>query len=101
MSNDSKLVTYNPSTRQLDTVPDSFESRHLTVLSIAYEPGVDAGARVNSGDEFAIVQWADNSRDTLVIPDNCAGEITSVNRNIIFENLPLEPSEWLLIFAAE
>ncbi len=101
MPNDWKPVTYIPSTRQLDTVPDAFEQRNLSVLSIAYNPGVDVGESVGPGDEFAVVQWEDNSREALTAPDNCSGKIADVNRNIVFENLPFEPSQWLLILAAE
>lgn len=101
MPNDWNPVTYNSSTRQLDTVPDSFNSQNLSVLSIAYNPGIDAGANIGPGDEFAIVQWEDNSREALAAPDNCSGTIAAVNRNIAFENLSFEPSQWLLILAAE
>ena len=95
MTDDWNPVTYNPSTRQLVAVPDEFDSRELGVLSIAYSKGIDKGASVSPGGEFATVQWEDNSRDVLIIPDNCSGTIEDVNRNILCEDLPFEP-QWLL-----
>ena len=52
------------------------------------------------GDQLAVIQWADNSLDPLLAPADCDGEIASVNRNIVFENLEFEPAEWLLILNA-
>ena len=100
MANDWKPVTYDPSTRQLSAVPESFANRNLSVLSIAWIPGIDVGTNVGPGAQLATVQWEDNSREPITAPDNCSGEIASVNRNIIFENLAFEPSEWLLILTA-
>ena len=99
MSNDWKPVTYDPDTRQLSAVPDSFANRDLTVLSIVWESGTDAGATVTPGAKLAIIQWEDNSRDPILAPENCSGKISSVNRSIMFENLAFEPAEWLLILA--
>jgi len=100
MSNGLELVAYDQSTRQLSTVPDAFKARDLNVLSIVWESGINPGAAVNSGTKLATVQWADNSREPIIAPATCAGQISSVNRNIAFENLPLEPSQWLLILSS-
>ena len=99
MPDDWKPVSYDANTRQLNTVPDAFDQRPLGVLSIVYSAEIDAGKQVQSGDEVAVVQWEDNSREPLTAPDGCAGTITDVNRNLTFENLPFAPSQWLLILA--
>ena len=99
MNDDWNPVSYDSNTRRLVTVPDAFDSRELGVLSIVYRDGIDDGASVNPGDEFATVQWEDNSREALKIPDDCSGTIEDVNRNISFEDLAFEP-QWLLSLAA-
>ena len=100
MADDEKLVTYDQDTRELRTIPDSFEARSLEVLSIVWRSGIDAGASISPGTELADIQWDDNSREPITAPDNCSGQIDSVNRNITFENLPFEPSQWLLIVSS-
>lgn len=97
MSNGSDLVTYDQNTRELSSVPESFDARGKEVLSIVWRDGIDAGADVAAGIELADVQWDDNSREVITAPDDCAGSISSVNRNIMFEDLPFAPSQWLLI----
>ena len=99
MANDWKPVTYDPATRQLSAVPPAFAGRALSVLSIVWQPGIEAGTRISAGDALATIQWEDNSREPFSAPDNCAGVITSVNRNIMFENLEFEPADWLLILS--
>ena len=99
MPNDWKPVSYDQNTRQLSAVPDSFTQRNLGVLSIVWNPGIDVGASISPGTELAVIQWEDNSRDPITAPENCSGNIGSVNRNIIFENLAFEPSVWLLILS--
>ncbi len=97
MADDEGLVTYDRNSRELRTVPASFEARGKEVLSIVWRPGIDVGARINPGTELADIQWDDNSREPITAPEHCAGRIDSVNRDIAFENLPFEPSQWLLI----
>ena len=97
MSNDSKLVTYSQKTRQLSAVPDGFAAQNMSVLSIVWKSGIDAGADISPGTELADIQWEDNSRSSIAAPDGCSGQIASVNRHIMFENLAFEPSQWLLI----
>lgn len=97
MSNGPDLVTYDEDTRELSSVPDSFDARGREVLSIAWRPGVNAGADVTAGMELADIQWDDNSLEAITAPDDCVGQISSVNRNIMFEDLPFAPSQWLLI----
>jgi hypothetical protein len=96
-----KPVTYDPDTRQLSAIPASFADRDLSVLSIVWESGIDAGFSVSPGDELAIIQWEDNSREAILAPEECGGSILAVNRNIMFEDLPYEPAIWLIVFAGE
>ena len=100
MSNGPELVSYDENTRELGSVPDSFSDRGKEVLSIVWRPGIDAGTDITAGTELADIQWDDNSREAVVAPDGCGGRITSVNRNIIFEDLPFPPSQWFLILDA-
>lgn len=97
MADGENLVTYNQDTRELRTIPDSFAARSLEVLSIVWRSGIDAGASISPGTVLADIQWEDNSREPITAPDSCSGQIHSVNRNITFENLPFEPSQWLMI----
>ena len=97
MAGDQNLVTYDRDTRELRSVPNSFEARGREVLSVVWRPGIDAGARIAPGTELADIQWDDNSREPITAPNRCSGKIDSVNRDITFENLPFEPSQWLLI----
>lgn len=90
------LVTYDPTNRELRTVPEAFAARDLGVLSVVWRSDVDPGAQVEPGTELADIQWQDNSRGVLTAPDGCAGQISTVNRNIAFENLPFPPSQVLL-----
>ena len=92
MADDWQPVTYDPATRQLSAVPASFAARPLGVLSIVWRSGIESGANVAPGDELGTIQWEDNSRETFSAPDNCAGQIASVNRDIMFENLEFEPA---------
>ena len=97
MSNGSELVTYDQNTKQLSSVPGAFAARNLSVVSIVW--GVDAGDNVNPGMKVATIQWEDNSREPMTTSADCSGDVSSVNRNIVFENLYLEPSQWLLILS--
>ena len=99
MSNGSDLTTYDANTRQLSSVPDAFAARGLSVLSIVWKAGIDPGANVAPGTALATIQWENNSREQITAPDTCAGQVSSVNRNITFENLPFPPSQWLLILS--
>ena len=101
MANNWIPVTYDPASRQLSTIPDSFASRDLSVLAIVWKSGIDVGASVAPGTELAVIQWEDNSRKTFKAPENCTGEITSVNRNIMFADLAFEPAVWLLILSQD
>lgn len=101
MNSDWKPVTYDSDTRQLSAIPAAFAARDLNVLSIVWKPGIDAGSAVTPGTELADIQWEDNSRETFAAPENCTGEIASVNRNIMFENLAFEPACWLLLLQEE
>ena len=96
---DAGLVTYDPATSQLNTVPTAFAERPQNVLSIIWRPGIDPGHEVHAGDEVGDIQWADNSREPIVAPDECSGSIASVNRNIPYAELPFTPSQWLLILS--
>ena len=100
MANDEDLVSYDQDSRELRSVPDSFRARSREVLSIVWRSGIDAGATISTGTELADIQWDDNSREPVTAPNNCSGQIDSVNRNITFENLPFEPSQWLLIMSS-
>jgi len=97
---DDELVAYDQGTGELRSNPRSFDGRGMEVLSIVWRAGIDAGATVGPGTELADVQWDDNSREPIIAPDNCSGRIDSVNRDIMFENLPFEPSQWLLIVSS-
>lgn len=101
MADDWKPVTYDPDTRQLSAVPAAFAGRPLSVLSIVWRSGIKAGTSIAPGDALATIQWEDNSRELFSAPENCAGKIASVNRNIMFENLEFEPADWLLILSED
>ena len=94
---DWKPVSFDPNTRQLSVIPDAFKKRPLGVLSIIWKDGIDAGATVAPGSELADIQWEDNTLELIVAPEDCAGDIDSVNRNIVFEDLEFSPAIWLLV----
>lgn len=100
MSNGQELVTYDENTRELSSVPDSFNERGKEVLSIVWKAEMQAGTDIATGAEIAEIQWDDNSREPIFAPGGCGGKISSVNRNIRFEDLPFAPSQWLLILSS-
>lgn len=101
MTNGNDLVSYDQAAMQLSATPASFAARPMSVLSIVWKRGIRKDAVVAAGDELGTIQWEDNSRESFSAPANCAGTISAVNRDIMFENLEFEPAEWLLILQAE
>lgn len=90
------LVSFDEASGELRSVPDAFDERGLSVLSIIWRPGIDT-VTVGPGTAVADVQWEDNTREAIEAPEGCSGTVSSVNRNITFENLPFAPSQWLMI----
>ena len=100
MPDDWTPVSYDPNTHQLNAVPDAFVARPLGVLSIIWKDGIDKGATIGPGTELADIQWEDNTLESIAAPHNCSGNIDSVNRNIVFENLEHKPAIWLLVLSS-
>ena len=92
----SDLITYVPANKELLTVPEAFARRDKSVLSWVWRQPINIGNRLKAGDEIADIQWEDNTKEVIIAPSDCSGEISAVNRNISFENLRYPPSQVLL-----
>ena len=90
------LITYEETNKVLLTVPEAFEKRRDTVVALVWKPGIDVGKTISPGTVLADVCWGNRPDEVITAPANCSGEISSVHRDIIFENLPYAPPQWLL-----
>jgi hypothetical protein len=90
------LRIYDETNKVLKTVPDAFAKRQEAVLSWVWRPDIEIGKSIDPGIEVADIQWDSNKREVIIAPDNCKGEIKSLNRDILFENLPYPPPQILL-----
>ncbi len=93
------LTTYDATNRELRTVPEAFAARGKSVLSMVWKSAIKVGSQIDPGTDLVIVQWEDNSRETVSAPAGCAGQVASVNRDVLFENLRFPPSQTLLRFS--
>ena len=91
------MTSFDEQNRELRTAVDYFRNKRdnegLTVLSIVWT--IDPGHDIGTGDELGTVQWSNNSREPLACPADCAGTVSSLNRNITYEVLARRP-QWLL-----
>ena len=99
--NGGDLVVYDEINKELRSVPNAFESRGETVLSIVWKPWIKSKKKITPGDELADIQWGNNDRELLSAPAMCSGEIVAVNRRIALEDLIYDPAQWLLKIETE
>jgi len=93
------LRIYDETNKVLMTVPEAFAMREEAVLSWVWRPHIEIGKSIDPEMELADIQWESNEREVITAPDNCSGEIESLNRDILFENLPYPPAQILLAIA--
>jgi hypothetical protein len=87
------LVTFDTTTGELRSNPDGFAGRVDYVASLVWEKQPED--EVAPGDILAIIQWGKGAHEELLVPAGCNGRVRTLNRNILFEELGLEPSIFL------
>src|SRR3990172_9267672 len=90
------MVTYDPITREVRTVPDFFAARNTSMELLSWSKGIKKGVKIKENTELANIFWDDGTSEVLTAPPGCAGVIESTNRRILYENLHIPPSQWLL-----
>jgi len=90
------MVIYDPINRELRTVPDFFVARNSSMELLSWRKGIKGGVKIKENTELADIFWDDGKKNVLKAPTGCAGIIQSTNRRILYENLHIPPSQWLL-----
>jgi hypothetical protein len=87
------LVTFDTITGELRSNPEGFARRVDYVASLVWEKQPEDD--VAPGEIIAIIQWGQGVHEELLVPTGCRGRVQTLNRNILFEELDLEPSIFL------
>lgn len=90
------LRIYEETNKVLMTVPEAFARRKEALLSWVWRQGIKVGKSIDAGSAVADIQWDNNIREVITLPDNCSGKIKALNREIDYENLPYAPPQNLL-----
>jgi hypothetical protein len=75
-------VVYEPTNRELRTVPKYFQEEERAVQDVRWEEDVKVGVHIEPGRLLATVIFDAPPPEALCAPEACAGEIEWINRRI-------------------
>ena len=81
----SSPVVYEAANRELKTRKDYFAQVDQPVIGIEWAKGIDAGAKIRSGQLLAEIVWDDASKTPIEAPSKCTGSVEWKNGQIEYE----------------
>ena len=93
-------VVYEPTNRELRTVPEYFEQQDRAVQDIRWEEDIDVGVWIMPGRLLAHIIFDSPPPEPVYAPEGCTGEIEWINRRISHEWLDVRPVTLLRLKAS-